>query len=103
MTGLNMSIRVIREQMASALNLLIHLGRLTGGRRRILSIAENIGMQGETIVLQTCFVSTDGISPRVMPWAISRSAGRAPRYCRACKRRPPDHGVHLRKTHARLF
>ncbi len=55
MAGLNFPIHVIRQQMTSALNLLIHLGRLTGGRRKVLNIAEISGMEGEQICLQDLF------------------------------------------------
>jgi pilus assembly protein CpaF len=55
MAGLNYSIRTIREQMCSALNLLVHLSRLTGGKRKIVSIAEVTGMEGETVCLHELF------------------------------------------------
>ena len=55
MAGLNYPIHVIREQMASALHLLIHLGRTTGGRRKIVGIAELTGMEGEAVCLQEIF------------------------------------------------
>jgi pilus assembly protein CpaF len=56
MAGLNYPVHAIRQQMASALNLLIHLGRLTGGRRRLMSVAEITGMEGDTVCLQDLFV-----------------------------------------------
>ncbi|MGB6909639.1 MAG: CpaF family protein [Methyloceanibacter sp.] len=55
MAGLNFPIRAIREQMASALDLLIHVGRVLGGKRRILSIEEVTGMEGETTCIQELF------------------------------------------------
>ncbi|MCX5770532.1 MAG: ATPase, T2SS/T4P/T4SS family, partial [Candidatus Hydrogenedentes bacterium] len=55
MAGLNFPVNAIRQQMASALNLVVHLGRLTGGRRRIVSIAEVAGTEGEMILLQDLF------------------------------------------------
>ncbi len=55
MAGLNFPVRVIRQQMASALHVLVHVGRLTGGSRKILSIAEVTGMEGETTCLQDIF------------------------------------------------
>lgn len=66
MAGLNFPVRVIREQMSSALNVVIHLARLTGGRRKVVSIAELTGMEADTICLQDIFhfnqvgVSDDG-------------------------------------------
>jgi pilus assembly protein CpaF len=55
MAGLNYPVHIIRQQMSSALHLLIHVGRMTGGRRKILSIAELTGMEGETVCLQDIF------------------------------------------------
>ncbi|MCZ6666568.1 MAG: CpaF family protein [Gammaproteobacteria bacterium] len=53
--GLNFPVRVIRQQMASALNVLVHVARLTGGRRKIVSIAELTGIEGDTICIQDIF------------------------------------------------
>lgn len=55
MAGLDLPVRAIREQMSSALNVLVHLARLRDGSRRIVQIAEVEGMEGETIVLQDLF------------------------------------------------
>ena len=55
MAGLNYPVHVIREQMSSALHLVIHLARMTGGRRKIVNVAELTGMEGETVCLQDIF------------------------------------------------
>jgi pilus assembly protein CpaF len=55
MAGINYPIRAIREQMSSALDVLIHLGRLTGGSRKVIKIAEITGMESETICLHDIF------------------------------------------------
>jgi pilus assembly protein CpaF len=55
MAGLNYPVHVIREQMSSALHLLIQVARMTGGRRRLVSIAEITGMEGEVVCLQDTF------------------------------------------------
>ncbi len=55
MAGLNYPIEAVRQQMSSALNLLVHANRLTGGHRKIVNIAEITGMEGETICLQDLF------------------------------------------------
>jgi len=55
MAGLNFPIRTIRQQMASALNIVVHLSRLTGGRRRVVSVSEITGMEGDIICLQDIF------------------------------------------------
>jgi pilus assembly protein CpaF len=64
MAGLNFPVRVIRQQMTSALNIVIHLDRLTGGKRRLVYIAEVTGMEGDVICLQDLFLFRQaGISP----------------------------------------
>ena len=55
MAGLNFPVHAIRQQIGSALNLLVHLGRLAGGRRKIVQICEITGMEGDTICLQDLF------------------------------------------------
>lgn len=55
MSGMNYPIHVIREQIASALDVLIHLGRVTGGRRKVVRITEITGMEAETICLEDLF------------------------------------------------
>jgi pilus assembly protein CpaF len=55
MSGINYPIKAIREQLSSALNVLIHLQRLTGGRRKIVKIVEITSMEGDTICLHDIF------------------------------------------------
>lgn len=56
MAGLNFPVHVIRQQIASALDLVVHIGRLTGGRRRIVAVSEVTGMEGDVICLQDLFL-----------------------------------------------
>jgi pilus assembly protein CpaF len=55
MAGINYPVHAIREQISSALNVLIHLGRLAGGRRRVVQVVEITGMEGDTICLHDLF------------------------------------------------
>jgi pilus assembly protein CpaF len=55
MTGMRLSDRAMRQQIASAVNLIIQVARLTDGTRRITSISEITGMEGETIAMQEIF------------------------------------------------
>jgi pilus assembly protein CpaF len=55
MAGLNYPIHVIRQQAASALSLVVQLSRTTGGRRKVITIVEVTGMEGETMCLQDIF------------------------------------------------
>jgi pilus assembly protein CpaF len=65
MAGLDLPVRAIRQQLRGALNLLVHVGRLADGRRKVLSIAELTGLDDQTIALQELFVSeaTGGTVP----------------------------------------
>jgi pilus assembly protein CpaF len=55
MAGLNFPVVAIRQQMASALNLVVHLSRITGGRRKVVSVSEITGMEGDILCLQDLF------------------------------------------------
>ena len=56
MTGMRLSDRAMRQQIASAINLVIQVARLTDGTRRITSISEITGMEGEMITMQEIFL-----------------------------------------------
>jgi pilus assembly protein CpaF len=55
MAGMDLPVRAIREQVASAVHLIVQISRLSDGSRRITSITEVCGMQGETVTLQEIF------------------------------------------------
>ena len=55
MTGMRLSDRAMRQQIASAVDLVIQVARLTDGTRRITSISEITGMEGETVAMQEIF------------------------------------------------
>ncbi|MDQ3687372.1 MAG: CpaF family protein [Acidobacteriota bacterium] len=55
MTGMRLSDRAMRQQIASALDVVIQAARLSDGTRRITSISEITGMEGETITMQEIF------------------------------------------------
>ena len=55
MAGLDLPARSIREQIASAVHLVVHLSRMGDGTRQITEIAEVNGMAGESISLSTLF------------------------------------------------
>jgi pilus assembly protein CpaF len=56
MAGFDLPMRAIREQMASALDLVVHLTRLRDGTRRITHVTEVQGMEGDVIVTQDLFL-----------------------------------------------
>ena len=55
MTGMPMTVQSIRNQIASAISLIVQLTRLSDGKRKITSIAEITGMEGEVIQMQEIF------------------------------------------------
>ena len=55
MAGLELPIRALRSQFASAVDMIIQASRLSGGPRKVTSISEVIGMEGETIIMQEIF------------------------------------------------
>jgi pilus assembly protein CpaF len=55
MAGMDLGIRAIREQISSALHLIVHQARMKDGVRRITHITEVEGMEGEVIALQDLF------------------------------------------------
>lgn len=56
MGNLALPLPAIRRQIASGLDILVHLGRNPDGKRQVLEISEVLGMQGEEVALQTLYV-----------------------------------------------
>jgi pilus assembly protein CpaF len=93
MAGVDLPVRAIREQVSSALDLVVHQARLREGSRRVVAVAEVLGMEGETITLQDVFR---------FDWSTGREAeGRAHNALRPTGLRPrfaeklAEHGVQL--------
>jgi pilus assembly protein CpaF len=61
MAGMELPIRAIREQVASALDLIVHLSRLRDGTRRVTHTSEVMGMEGDIIVLQDLYLFDYGM------------------------------------------
>ena len=55
MAGHSLPDRAIREQVASALELMIHVARLSDGSRKVLSVQELLGMEGPVVTMQEIF------------------------------------------------
>ncbi len=56
MAGMDLPIRAIREQIASALDLVVHLERLRDGTRKVTNITEIQGMEGDVITMTDIFI-----------------------------------------------
>jgi pilus assembly protein CpaF len=80
MAGMELPLKAIREQVASAIDLIIHLERLRDGTRRVVQVTEVQGMEGDTITLQDLFIfdQTGITNGRVM--GLLKSTGLRPRF-----------------------
>lgn len=56
MSGVELPSRAIREQIASAVNIIVQEARLSDGSRRVVAVSEITGMEGQQIVMQDLFV-----------------------------------------------
>jgi pilus assembly protein CpaF len=65
MAGIDLPVRAIREQIASALDIIVHQSRMQDGSRKITHITEVLGMEGDIITLQDLFVfKQDGLDDK---------------------------------------
>jgi pilus assembly protein CpaF len=55
MAGMELPLKAIREQLASAIDLIVHMGRLRDGTRKVVEVSEVQGMEGESVVMQDLF------------------------------------------------
>jgi pilus assembly protein CpaF len=60
MAGFDLPVRAIREQVASAVDLIVHVERLADGSRRLVAIAEVQGTEGDVVTLQDLFTFVPG-------------------------------------------
>jgi pilus assembly protein CpaF len=56
MAGFELPVRAIREQIASALDVIAQVARMRDGTRRVVAISEVVGMEGETITMQDLYL-----------------------------------------------
>jgi pilus assembly protein CpaF len=55
MAGMDLPLQAIREQVASAIELVVHMDRLRDGTRRVVQVSELQGMEGNSVVMQDLF------------------------------------------------
>jgi pilus assembly protein CpaF len=95
MAGLKMSDRAMRQQIASAIDLVVQLARLSDGTRRIMSVSELTGMEGEMIVMQEIFLfKRSGIDATGQVIGRHRSTGIRPYFAERLKL----YGMHVSRT-----
>ena len=56
MSGMDLPSRAIREQVSSAINLIVFVARMTDGTRKVMKITEIVGMEADTITLQDLYI-----------------------------------------------
>jgi pilus assembly protein CpaF len=81
MAGLPLPVRALREYVASALDLVIHLARLSDGTRKVVSVTEVVGMEQDVITTQDIFVFTqEGVDKEGRVQGFHRATGIRPRF-----------------------
>jgi pilus assembly protein CpaF len=81
MTGMRLSDRAMRQQVAAAINLVVQVARLSDGTRRLTAISEITGMEGETITMQEIFLyERTGVDSQGQVIGRFRPTGIRPRF-----------------------
>ena len=93
MAGMDLPLRAIREQIASAVDVIVQLDRLRDGTRRVVAVTEVVGMEGQVVTLQDVFLfdyaaGTDA-SGRFI--GVPRATGVRPKF----SERLDDLGIHM--------
>jgi pilus assembly protein CpaF len=86
MTGMRLSERAMRQQVASAIDVVLQVARMTDGSRRVTSISEITGMEGDTITMQEIFLyERTGMSSQGQVIGRFRATGIRPRFAEKLK------------------
>jgi pilus assembly protein CpaF len=94
MASLNLPERAMRQQIASAIHAVVQIARLTDGSRKVMSVSEVTGMEGDVIAMQEIFVfERRGIDPNGRVKGTFRATGIRPKFAdrlatAGCKLRP---------------
>jgi len=92
MSGMNLPIRAVRDQVSSAVDLIVQQSRLQDGSRRITYITEVLGMEGDVIILQDIFKYVQkGIDSKGRVVGEFEFTGIIPRFLKTLR----NHGIEL--------
>ena len=83
MAGMDLPLKAVREQIASAIDVVVQLSRLRDGTRRVTHITEIQGMEGDKVTLQDAFVFDwdAGVDPRTGKFlGTTKSSGVRPKF-----------------------
>jgi pilus assembly protein CpaF len=95
MTGMRLSDRAMRQQIAAAINVVIQAARLQDGSRRVTSISEITGMEGDTVTMQEIFqYERTGVDATGTVTGRFRATGIRPRFAEKLK----AYGLNLPRT-----
>jgi len=81
MAGFEIPAKAIREQIASSLNVVIQVARLSDGHRRVVKVTEVTGMEGDVITLQDIYLYEKmGVDPNGTVLGRFRATGVRPKF-----------------------
>jgi pilus assembly protein CpaF len=81
LTGVNLPSHAMREQISAALDVVIHVARLSDGHRRVVSVSEIVGMERDVVAMQDIFVfKKQGISPEGKVMGRYEAVGIRPKF-----------------------
>ena len=82
MAGLKLPDKAMRQQISSGINLVIQVSRMNDGTRKVTSISEIVGMEGDVITMQDIYLfRRTGVSPQGEVLGHFRPTGVRPRFC----------------------
>jgi pilus assembly protein CpaF len=95
MTGIDIPLKSLRSQMASALNIVVQIQRFSDGRRRVVSVQEITGTEGDTITMQEIYkFERSGLDAAGNVLGTHRPTGIRPRFVQKAEEAgvqiPPD-------------
>ncbi len=95
MSGMNLPVKAIRDQISSAVNLIVQQSRLVNGSRKITHITEVLGMEGDVIILQDIFkFDQKGVDARGQVIGDFVFTGIMP----TCLKELREHGIHINNS-----
>lgn len=95
MSGMNLPVKAIRDQISSAVNLIVQQSRLVNGSRKITHITEVLGMEGDVIILQDIFkFDQKGVDARGQVIGDFIFTGIMP----TCLKELREHGIHINNS-----
>jgi pilus assembly protein CpaF len=81
LSGVNLPSRPMREQISAALDVIIHLARMSDGSRKVVGITELVGMEGEVIAIQDIFTfHKTGVGEKGQVLGEFRATGIRPKF-----------------------